>query len=105
MTPRILVLSLLAAALGAWVAVKKGRNWIVWGLLCFFFPLSFIVLLVMPRVLARGLTKRCPECGRVIPHDAVNCEYCKRELPIEMVQCPRCGKFVPEGQECPDCKS
>jgi hypothetical protein len=109
MTSRLLVFQLITAAVGSYVAVKKGRNWIIWGLICLLspFPLSLVaigILLTLPRVLSQGLTKQCPECGRIIPQDAVTCNYCKRALPIEMVQCPKCGKFVPEGQECPDCK-
>lgn len=100
---RYLIIQLVAAAAGAFLAERKGRNWIFWGIVCFLVPLAFLVLLFLPRVLAPGVTKQCPECGRVISHGATVCEYCKRELPIEMVQCPGCGKYVPEGQRCPDC--
>jgi len=101
---RYVIVQLIAAAVGAYLAGKKGRNWIIWGLLCFVFPLSLIILFFLPRVFATGVTKQCPECGRIIPHDALRCEFCRKDLPIEMVQCPKCGKFVPEGQSCPDCK-
>lgn len=100
---RYIVINLIAAAVGAYVAGKKGRNWAVWGILCFIFPLTLVIVLFLPSVLSRGVTKQCPECGRIIPHNAMTCDFCKRELPIEMVQCPKCGKFVPEGQKCPDC--
>lgn len=100
---RYLIIQLVAAAAGAYVAERRGRNWIIWGIICFLVPLAFIVLLFLPRVLAEGATKQCPECGRVIRHDATICEYCKRELPIEMVQCPKCGKYMPRGLKCPEC--
>ncbi len=102
---RFLVIQLIAAAAGAYLASRKGRNWIIWGIACFIVPLAFVVLLFLPRALAQGVTKQCPECGRVIPQDAARCEYCKRELPIEMVECPKCGKFVPMGHKCPECEA
>jgi hypothetical protein len=100
---RYIIIQLIAAAVGAYVAGKKGRNWAVWGILCFFFPFMLVIVVFLPSVLSQGVTKQCPECGRIISHDAVTCDYCKRALPIEMVQCPRCGKYLPEGQKCPDC--
>ncbi len=100
---RYLIVQLIAAAAGAFVAERKGRNWIAWGVLCFLLPFAFLVLLFLPRALARGITKQCSECGRIIPYGATVCEYCKRELPIEMVKCAECGKYVPEGQKCPEC--
>ncbi len=100
---RYIIIQLIAAAVAAFVAERKGRNWIIWGIACFLFPFSLVILAFLPPVLAKGVTKPCPECGRIIRHGSTVCGYCKRELPIEMVQCPRCGKYVPEGQSCPDC--
>lgn len=63
------------------------------------FPLSIIVLLLMPAV----RMKQCPYCGKIIRQDESDCRHCGRELPINMVQCPNCKKFVPEKPYCIEC--
>ncbi len=100
---RVVIIQLIAAAAGAVIARRKGRNWLIWAILGFIFPLSILILLVLPPVLARGLTKQCPECGSVIPQGSTVCKRCRQELPIEMTRCPGCDKFVPEGSRCPEC--
>jgi predicted amidophosphoribosyltransferase len=101
--PRLVLLSLLAGIAGAIVADRKGRSWIVWGLLCWAFPFMLIILVFLRPVLAPGVTKKCPYCAEIIRHDATVCKHCHRELPIELVQCPHCGKFVPERDYCAEC--
>lgn len=100
---RLLVISLVAGAVGAIVADRKGRSWPFWFLICALFPLMVLVALIMPPVVSRGTTKKCPYCAEIIKHEATACKYCGRDLPIEMVQCPACGKFVPDRDYCSEC--
>jgi RNA polymerase subunit RPABC4/transcription elongation factor Spt4 len=93
----------IAAVIGGYVAYRKGRNMFLWGLACGIMPLAVIVVLILPPVLKKGQTKRCPHCSRIIPASDTVCRYCKKELPIELVQCKECGSFVPEQDYCAQC--
>jgi hypothetical protein len=94
---------LLAGLAGALVADRKGRNRLLWFVLCFFFPPLLLLLLFLPLKLSGGRTKQCPYCGRVVPAKETVCRHCRKELPIEMVQCPACGSFVPDKDYCIQC--
>jgi hypothetical protein len=100
---RLIVFSIVAGVIAAWVAWQRGRNWAFWGCISFFFPFMLLVVLILPPVLAMGTTKKCPHCAEIIKQEATVCKYCGRELPIEMVQCKSCGKYVPDGQYCIEC--
>ncbi len=100
---RILLLRAVAGVIGGYVAHRKGRNMLIWGLACGIMPLVIIVVLILPPVLARGQTKRCPNCSRIVPAGDTVCRYCKRELPIELVQCRECGSYVPMRDYCSHC--
>ena len=100
---RLILIQLVAAAIGGFVAWKKGRNWAVWALACFFVPLVVLVVAFLPPVLAAGSTKQCTNCGHIIPADDAVCKNCQVEFPIEMHKCPKCGKYISEKERCPDC--
>lgn len=100
---RLVLISLIAGIVAAIVADRKGRNWAAWGALCAVFPILLVVVLLLPPVLARGTTKKCPHCAEIIRHDASLCKHCGRELPIDMLQCPNCQKFVPDRNYCIEC--
>jgi hypothetical protein len=100
---RYLLVNLIAAAVGMYLSNSKGRSWALWGVICGLFPLSLLVLLIIPPVYSRGITKKCPGCGGIMRQSEVHCGHCGRQTPIEMVQCPKCGKFVPEGERCEEC--
>jgi RNA polymerase subunit RPABC4/transcription elongation factor Spt4 len=100
---RILLLRVFAALIGGYVAHRKGRSVVLWGLACGVIPLAVLVVLLLPPVLAKGRTKRCPHCSRIVPAGDTVCRYCKRELPIELVHCRECGSFVPEREYCSNC--
>lgn len=100
---RLLVLSLAAGVIGAIVADRKGRNRIAWGVVCALFPVAVLLVVLLPPVYSRGITKQCPHCGEVVSRGAALCGRCGRQLPIEMLLCGNCGKYVPEGDSCPEC--
>jgi len=102
---RLLVLSLAAGVVGAIVADRKGRNRLAWGVVCALFPFALLLVVILPPVYSRGITKPCPYCGEIVRHGAASCSRCGKQLPIEMVQCGNCGKYVPEGDYCPECNT
>ncbi len=98
-----LLIFLIAGVAGALIADKKGRDRLIWFLLCFFFPPLLLLLFLLPLKLTAGKTKQCPFCTRLISAKDDICRYCGKELPIEMVQCPGCGSFVPDRGYCIQC--
>lgn len=100
---RFFVLQLIAGLLAGTIAYRKGRNYIVWAVLCFFFPPLVIMLLLLPPVLSGGRTKQCAYCARIIHESDAVCKYCSREQPINLIQCKQCGSYVPEKQSCEQC--
>jgi RNA polymerase subunit RPABC4/transcription elongation factor Spt4 len=100
---RLLIIQIIAGIVGAIVANKKGRNYGLWFLLCFFFPPMFFLILMLPPKLTQGRTKSCPYCSRIIPEDETVCRYCMKEQPINLVECKECGSFVPEKNYCMQC--
>ena len=101
---RILIISLIAGLVGAIAAERKGRNWLLWLVICILFPFAVIVILFLPPVLARGIAKKCPHCAEIVKHEATTCKHCGNDLPLEMVQCPSCGKYVPDMDYCMECR-
>lgn len=100
---RLLIFQVLAGLIGSIIAKKKGRNYIVWFLLCFIFPLLVIVIVILPALMVKGRTKRCPYCSKIIKDEDAVCVHCNKELPINLVQCKECGSFVPEKEFCMQC--
>ena len=93
----------LIAILGSIIASKKGRNPLLWGLVCFIFPLLILVIGILPPLRKTGKTKQCPYCGKVIQESDTECRYCRREMPINLVECRECVSFVPEKEYCMKC--
>ncbi len=98
-----LLIFLIAALAGALIADKKGRDKLTWGLICFFLPPAVLLLLLLPTVAAKGRTRRCPYCAKIVSLKDTTCKFCRRELPIEMVRCSACGSFVPDKEYCMQC--
>jgi hypothetical protein len=45
---RFFLFQLLVGVLGGYIASKKGRNPLFWGLACFVFPLMVLVIGILP---------------------------------------------------------
>ncbi len=99
---RVLIF-LIAGLAGALIADRKGRDKLIWGLVCFFLPPVLLLLLFLPPGAARGRTRRCPYCTKVVSLKDATCRFCQKDLPIEMIQCPSCGSFVPDKEYCIQC--
>ena len=100
---RLIIINLLAAAVAAFIADRKGRDWVSWTLGTLIFPFALIVLVSLPAIPRPGITKSCPRCGGIMGSGQARCPNCGSDSPIEMVECPSCGKFVTSGTKCPEC--
>ena len=93
----------LVGLLAGIIASKKGRNPLLWGLVCFIFPLLILVVGIIPPLVKTGKTKQCPYCNKVIKESDSDCRYCGKEMPINLVQCKKCGSYVPDKDYCMHC--
>lgn len=100
---KVFFLTLIAGVAGALIADKKGRNWILWGLICAIVPFLLLLLILLSSKVRPGMAIRCPFCGKPTQEGLAFCGQCGRELPIELVRCPNCGKYVPLKDYCAEC--
>jgi hypothetical protein len=83
---RYVILLAIAGIVGSIIARRKGRNPIGWFILCAIVPFLIVVIAVLPPLVSKGYTKKCPYCAEIIKEDAMVCKHCGRELPIEMIK-------------------
>ena len=102
---RTLIIQILAAVLGAYLAHRKGRNVFAWAVACFFFPPVAIFTAFLPPVIRLTDITRCPACGVQVTKGSEACPRCGGGMPIDMAECPRCHKFVPDAGRCSECGS
>ncbi len=69
----LLLIGIVAGVIGYRVANGKGRDGLVWGVLCFFIPILVLVVLVIgPGSGVPEGYRRCPHCAELI-HKAATC--------------------------------
>lgn len=73
----LLLLFGLPAALGFKLALSRGKNPLLWGLLCGVFPFFLMVLhFNRPTREVRGYFRKCGHCGKTFPWKDAACKYC-----------------------------
>ncbi|HLG29763.1 MAG TPA: zinc ribbon domain-containing protein [Candidatus Brocadiales bacterium] len=76
---RIIILGVIFGIVGGIIARHKGRSPILWFILCTLI-IPVIAIALLPSVVAKGITKRCPHCAEIIKEDATRCKYCGMNL-------------------------
>ena len=73
----LLMLFGLPAAVGFKWAISRGKNPLMWGVLCGVFPFFLLVLhFNKPSHEIRGHFRKCRQCGATFPWKAPECKYC-----------------------------
>ena len=73
---RYILIVIVAGIVGASLARPKGRSPVLWFLLCAIVPLLVIAIALLPPVVTKGITKRCPHCAEISKEAAEVCKYC-----------------------------
>ena len=83
---RFFILLTILGFVGSIIARKKGRNPLIWFILCVLFPLLIAVIALFPAMASKGYTKKCLYCAEIIKEDAGFCKHCGKEQPIDLVK-------------------
>lgn len=80
--PLILILLFVVPAIaGGWLAYGRGRNPLLWGTLCCFFPFFLMAIWFQkPLKEVPGHFRRCQGCGDFIRWQLSGCPYCGRTV-------------------------
>ena len=71
----------LPAAIGFKLAISRGKNPLLWGLLSGAFPFFLIVLhFNRPTHEIRGHFQKCAHCDRTFPWKDTVCKYCGKAI-------------------------
>ena len=75
------ILFIAFGLLGSRLAAYRGRDAVLWFLLCAFFPpLVILAVYLKPKIKAKQQIKQCPFCKQFIERSAVVCKHCGRSL-------------------------
>jgi len=72
---RLIIIGVVFGIVGAILARRKGRSPIVWFILCTLI-IPVIAIALLPALVAKGFTKKCPHCAEIIKEDATRCKHC-----------------------------
>ena len=73
---RYILIAIVAGIAGSILARHKGRSPVLWFILCTIVPLLVIAIALLPSLVAKGYTKKCPHCAEIIKEDATFCKHC-----------------------------
>lgn len=73
----LLLLFGLPAAIGFKLAISRGKNPLLWGVLSGVFPFFLLVLYFhQPEQEIRGHFRKCGNCNKTFPWKESSCKYC-----------------------------
>ena len=73
----LILVAFVPGIVGGAVARGKGRNYLLWFLLCFILPpLIFLILWLGPRNQVEGRFRKCPRCRGYSRWSATQCWHC-----------------------------
>lgn len=71
-----IIIAVVFGFVGSTIAKTKGRDRILWFVLCTLIPLLVIAIFMLPAIAAKGRTKECPLCAEAIQEDVKFCKHC-----------------------------
>lgn len=99
-----LVMAAVLALIPMSIASSKGRdaiNWWAFGFILWIVALPAAILIKPTKrveeeeALAKGDSKKCPQCAELVKREASKCRFCGHEFPPPgSLNCPGCGKLL-----------
>jgi len=76
----VFLIVLVSGVMGGCMAANRGRNVIIWSLLCAMLPpLLLVIYFSKPRCEVEGKFRRCSNCGELIRWHEPVCKHCLTE--------------------------